>query len=57
MMKLPMTVRVLLGIAAVLVSMAVANAVSSTWGEASLFLVLPGAAVFIWLNPELMRGD
>ena len=29
----------------------------SILGEFSLFLILPGAGIFIYLNPELMRGD
>lgn len=57
MKKLPLPVRILLGAASVLVSVAVSWFLEPFLGDMSLFLILPGAAVFIWLNPELMRGD
>lgn len=56
MKKLPLPVRILLGAASVLVSVAVSWFLEPFLGDMSLFLMLPGAAVFIWLNPELIRG-
>ena len=57
MMKWPMWVRVILGIAAVLLCL-IPSLLFQPWlGEYRLFLILPGVAVFIYLNPELWRGE
>lgn len=57
MLKWPMWLRVVLGAGAVLICVALAFLSKSVLGDYSLFLILPGAAAFIYLNPELMRGD
>lgn len=57
MMKWPMWLRVLVGTVAVLFCLVLSILAQSILGEFSLFLILPGAGIFIYLNPELMRGD
>lgn len=57
MEKFPMVVRVVLGAAAVLVSAVASWLLEPVLGNMAMFLLLPGGAIFIWLNPELMRGD
>ena len=57
MLKLPMKIRVILGIAALLLFGFLALIHSNCYGELFTLLVLPGGYIFIWLNPELMRGD
>ena len=57
MMKWPMWIRVLAGIGAVLFFLVLSILAQSVLGEYSLFLLVPGAGIFIYLNPELMRGD
>ena len=57
MMKWPMWIRVLVGTVAVLSCLVLSVLAQSVLGEYSLFLILPGAGIFIYLNPELMRGD
>lgn len=57
MMKWPMWVLVVVGVAAVLLCLISALFLQPWIGEYGLFLILPGAAVFICLNPELWRGE
>ena len=57
MMKRPMWIRALVGIGALLFFLVLSILTQSVLGEYSLFLILPGAGIFIYLNPELMRGD
>ena len=57
MMKWPMWVRVVIGVAAVLLCLISALLLQPWIGEYGLFLILPGAVVFIYLNPELWRGE
>ena len=57
MMKWPMWIRVLVGTVAVLSCLVLSILAQSVLGEYSLFLILPGVGIFIYLNPELMRGD
>lgn len=57
MTKWPMWVRVVLGVAAVLLCLISALFLQPWIGEYGLFLILPGAVVFICLNPELWRGE
>ena len=57
MMKWPMWIRVLVGIGAALFFLVLSILAQSVLGEYSLFLLVPGAGIFIYLNPELMRGD
>ena len=49
--------RLILGIAAVLVSVLLVWGLSPVLGEGSLLLLLVGGGIFIWLNPELMGGE
>ena len=53
MLKWPMWLRVVLGIAAVGTCLALSFVLEPYLGEWGLFLLLPGAAGFIFLNPEL----
>lgn len=53
MLKWPMWLRVVLGIAAVGTCLALSFVLEPYLGEWRLFLLLPGAAGFIFLNPEL----
>ena len=57
MKRLSKTARLILGIAAVLISVLLVWLLSGILGEAALFFLLPGGGIFIWLNPELMRGE
>lgn len=57
MKHLSKRVRLILGIAAVLVSVLLVWGLAPVLGEMSLLLVLLGGGIFIRLNPELMSGD
>ncbi|WP_297232514.1 hypothetical protein [uncultured Flavonifractor sp.] len=57
MMKWPVWIRVVVGTAIFLVSLALAFFLEAFLGDYSQFITLLGAAAFIYLNPELMRGD
>ena len=57
MMKWPMWVRVVIGIVAILLSLALNFLLQPFLGEYSQFLLFPGMTVFVYLNPELIRGD
>ncbi|WP_162609458.1 hypothetical protein [Flavonifractor sp. An82] len=52
-----MWIRVVVGTAIFLVSLALAFFLEAFLGDYSQFITLLGAAAFIYLNPELMRGD
>ena len=49
--------RLILGIAAVLFSVLLVWLLTDVLGEMAMFLLLVGGGIFIWLNPELMRGE
>ena len=49
--------RLITGIAAVLLSVALAWSLSNVLGGISVLFLLLGGAVFVWLNPELMSGN
>lgn len=49
--------RLILGIGAVLISILLVWLLTDVLGEVSIFFILIGGGVFIWLNPELMRGE
>ena len=49
--------RLILGIAAVLISVLLVWLLTDLLGEAALFFRLLGGGIFLWLNPELMRGE
>jgi len=49
--------RLILGIAAVLISVLLVWLLTDLLGEGALLLLLLGGGIFIWLNPELMRGE
>ena len=55
-MKWPEWVRILVGTAAALLSIALSVFLQQEIGAYSLFVMLPGVAVFIYLNPELWSG-
>ena len=55
-MKWPEWVRILVGAAAALFCIALSVFLQQEIGEYSLFIILPGMAVFIYLNPELWSG-
>ena len=57
MMRLSKRTRLILGIAAVLVSVLLSRGLTSFLDDMSLLIVLLGGAIFVWLNPELMRGE
>ncbi len=57
MKTLSKKVRLILGIAAVLVSVLLVWGLTAVLGEMALLLVLLGGGIFIWLNPELMSGE
>ena len=57
MMKLPKHIRLILGIAAVLVSVLLVWLLSQLLGDGAMLLLLVGGGLFVWLNPELMRGE
>lgn len=48
--------RLILGIAAVLLSVVLSWALAGVLGNVSLIFLFFGCCVFVWLNPELMRG-
>ena len=52
-----MSVLVLLGSLTFFVSLLLALFLQNFLEETAFFFVIPGAAFFMWLNPELMRGD
>ena len=56
MMKWPEWVRILVGAAAALFCIALSVFLQQEIGEYSLFIILPGMAVFIYLAPELWSG-
>lgn len=49
--------RLILGIAAVLISVLLVWLLTDVLGEISLLILPVGGGVFIWLNPELMGGE
>ena len=56
-MKLPMWARIIIGICAVLLCLVLSFfLLAPLLGDYQLFVLLPGAAIFIYLNPELMSG-
>ncbi|BDF66693.1 hypothetical protein CE91St43_06650 [Oscillospiraceae bacterium] len=55
-MRLPKGVRLVLGAAAVLASIVLSWALEEYVGPISLMAVLPGAGLFVCLNPELISG-
>ena len=55
-MKWPERVRILVGTAAALLSIALSVFLQKEIGEYSLFVMLPGVAVFVYLNQELWSG-
>ena len=57
MKNLSKRTRLILGIAAVLLSVLLVWGLEPVLGEMSLFLILVGGGLFIWLNPELMSGE
>jgi len=57
MLKLPMGIRIILGIIALLIFGFAALILSNLYGEICELLILPGAFIFTWLNPELMGGN
>ena len=57
MKRLSKTARLILGIAAVLLSVLLVWLLSGILGEAAMFFLLPGGGIFVWLNPELMGGE
>lgn len=57
MKYLPKWLRLVLGIMAVLVSIVLSWVLEFVLGDLSLFLLLPGALLFMHLNSELMSGE
>ena len=57
MKNLSKKVRLILGIAAVLVSVLLVWGLTPVLGEGATLLLLVGGGIFIWLNPELMGGE
>ena len=59
MLKLPMWVRVVLGGSAVLLFEILSLYLEyfAGWAEYGQLALLPGAGIFVYLNPELIRGD
>ena len=59
MLKLPMWVRVGLGVAAILLFEILSLYLEyfAGWDEYGQLALIPGAAIFVYLNPELIRGD
>ena len=49
--------RLILGIAAVSISVLLVWLLSGILGEAAMFFLLIGGGIFVWLNPELMGGE
>ena len=56
-MKWPERVRILVGTAAALLSIALSVFLQQEIGEYSLFVMLPGVAGRVPLNSELRRGE
>lgn len=57
MLKLPKWVRLIIGALAIFASLCLSWWLEKYLADMAMFLILPGAAMFIVLNPELMRGD
>lgn len=57
MKNLSKRTRLILGVAAVLISVLLVWGLAPVLGEMSLFLILVGGSLFVWLNPELMGGE
>ena len=57
MKRLSKRTRLVLGIAAVLVSVLLVWGLTPVLGEGAILLLLVGGGTFIWLNPELMGGE
>ena len=55
-MRLPKSARLALGVGAVLASIVLSWALEESVGPISLMAVLPGAGLFVCLNPELISG-
>ena len=49
--------RLILGIAAVLVSVLLVWGLTPVLGEGAMLFLLVGGGIFVWLNPELMGGE
>lgn len=56
MLKWSKRARLAVGILAVLISLALSWWLEQYLGAVALLVLLPGAGVFIYLNPELMKG-
>ena len=56
-MKWPMWLRVVLGAAAMVLSVVLGYLLIPVLGDMSMLLAAAGLAAFVYLNPELMRGD
>ena len=57
MKNLSKRTRLIVGSAAVLVSVFLVWLLTDILGEMALFLLAVGGGIFIWLNPELMSGE
>ena len=57
MKNLSKKVRLMIGIAAVLISILLVWGLTPVLGEGAMLLLLVGGGIFIWLNPELMAGE
>lgn len=57
MKRLSKRTRLILGIAAVLVSGLLVWLLSGLLGGMAMLFLALGGGIFIWLNPELMRGE
>ena len=57
MKRLSKRTRLVIGIATVLISILLVWLLTDVLGEVSMLFLLIGGGVFIWLNPELMRGE
>lgn len=57
MKNLSKKVRLILGIAAVLISVLLVWLLTDVLGEAAMFFLLLGGGIFLWLNPELIGGE
>ena len=55
-MRLPKGARLALGVGAVLASILLSWSLEEYVGPISLLAVLPGAGLFVYLNPELISG-
>lgn len=56
MLKWPMWLRIVIGALAFFLCVILSWYLVPGWDELGLLIVLPGAALFIYLNPELMQG-